>query len=166
MSYIFKVSKWEGSPLGKEILTYFWCAWVFWGGGGWSDLVLSAALRPAKSQCCPTQRLIPKAKGETTLKATLEDLGPNNITLLTCPVNRWEKPKNVWLFSFDTSKPWIPSAWGGGGACWGSWSCRSILGTRCENLWFLTSSPSATSDNKKNRKILCQKSLYTCKTTA
>lgn len=60
----------------------------FLGGGGWSDLVLSAALRPAKSQCCPTQRLIPKTKGETTLKATLEDLGLNNITLLTCPVNR------------------------------------------------------------------------------
>lgn len=31
MSYILRVSKWEGSPLGKEILIYFWHAWFFGG---------------------------------------------------------------------------------------------------------------------------------------
>lgn len=101
MSYIFKVSKWEGSPLGKEILTYFWCAWVC---RGWSGIILLTVLRWTAKSLFPNAATHTKGKRKAHTEGHFWGFRAKFADL---PSEWTRNAQRCLILYFDTSKPWI-----------------------------------------------------------
>lgn len=110
--------------MGKEILTYLWCAGGFFGGEG---VVRHGCVSRVKltSKRSVLPKAAPHNKGK---KATSENLGPNNIFLLTCSVRNAQR---YLILYFDMSKPHIPS----GRARREPGATGSSVGKRFRHLW-------------------------------